>query len=175
MTTERRAKTPYSGKGICRWCGKAVPKGRFSWCSDECVEAYLLRSDPARMRAFVLKRDKGICASCGFDCVMAEQFAERLKALQRRSERGNVIFCFFAAAMRECGFSIRNSRWEPVRTLWEADHIKPVVEGGGGCGPENIRTLCQPCHKSATAALAARRAQARKTAGPQTILPLETA
>lgn len=45
---------------------------------------------------------------------------------------------------------------------WEADHIIPVVEGGGECGLENYRTLCLPCHRKATAALAARRAQQRK-------------
>lgn len=50
------------------------------------------------------------------------------------------------------------------RSWWEADHIKPVVEGGGQCGLENLRTLCVPCHKRATAELAARRAQERKRA-----------
>jgi 5-methylcytosine-specific restriction endonuclease McrA len=48
------------------------------------------------------------------------------------------------------------------RSWWEADHIKPVVEGGGQCGLENLRTLCVPCHKRATAELAARRARARQ-------------
>jgi 5-methylcytosine-specific restriction endonuclease McrA len=50
------------------------------------------------------------------------------------------------------------------RSLWEADHIMPVVEGGGGCGLDNIRTLCVPCHRRETAALAARRAAARRDA-----------
>jgi len=42
-------------------------------------------------------------------------------------------------------------------SLWQADHITPVVEGGGGRGLENLRTLCLRCHKAATAELAARR------------------
>ena len=48
------------------------------------------------------------------------------------------------------------------QSLWEADHIVPVSEGGGACGLENFRTLCVPCHKAETKALAARRAKARK-------------
>ncbi len=35
-------------------------------------------------------------------------------------------------------------------TAWEMDHIVPVIEGGGGCGLENLRTLCIPCHRSVT-------------------------
>ena len=42
-------------------------------------------------------------------------------------------------------------------SLWQADHITPVVEGGGGCGLDNYRTLCLRCHKGATAGLAHRR------------------
>src|SRR5271157_4037114 len=44
---------------------------------------------------------------------------------------------------------------------WQADHIVPVVEGGGECGLDGYRTLCIACHKKETAALAARRAEQR--------------
>lgn len=47
-------------------------------------------------------------------------------------------------------------------SLWQNDHIKPVVEGGGQCGLDNMRTLCLRCHKDATKALAGRRAKARR-------------
>ncbi|MDE1160317.1 MAG: HNH endonuclease signature motif containing protein [Acidobacteriaceae bacterium] len=39
------------------------------------------------------------------------------------------------------------------RSLWDADHILPVAEGGGECDLENLRTLCLPCHREATAEL----------------------
>ena len=56
---------------------------------------------------------------------------------------------------------------------WEADHIIPVIEGGGECGLENYRTLCLPCHKKETAALAKRRAQRRQQAkAPAGVLQL---
>jgi hypothetical protein len=34
----------------------------------------------------------------------------------------------------------------------------PVVEGGGECDLQNLRTLCLICHRQQTAALRARRA-----------------
>lgn len=40
--------------------------------------------------------------------------------------------------------------------LWEADHIIPVSEGGGGCGLDNLRTLCGDCHKQETKLLRSR-------------------
>jgi len=46
--------------------------------------------------------------------------------------------------------------------LWEMDHILPVVEGGGDCGLDNLRTLCWACHARETADLARRRAATRK-------------
>ncbi len=39
------------------------------------------------------------------------------------------------------------------KSLWDADHIVPVVEGGGQCDLRNIRTLCVRCHREATRAL----------------------
>ena len=37
-----------------------------------------------------------------------------------------------------------------ARSLWDADHILPVAEGGGECDLENLRTLCLRCHRAAT-------------------------
>jgi 5-methylcytosine-specific restriction protein A len=47
---------------------------------------------------------------------------------------------------------------------WEVDHIIPLIEGGKLCDPANLRTLCRPCHKEETKALAARLAAARRAA-----------
>lgn len=49
-----------------------------------------------------------------------------------------------------------------VKHLWEMDHIVPVVEGGGSCGLDNLRTLCVPCHKAATKELRGRLANNKK-------------
>lgn len=45
---------------------------------------------------------------------------------------------------------------------WQADHIIPVAEGGGGCGLDGYRTLCTPCHQVETNALRKRLAAKRK-------------
>jgi hypothetical protein len=39
------------------------------------------------------------------------------------------------------------------RSFWDADHILPVVEGGGECDLGNIRTLCLWCHREETGKL----------------------
>ena len=33
---------------------------------------------------------------------------------------------------------------------WQADHILPVIQGGGGCSLSNFQTLCMDCHKEKT-------------------------
>ena len=47
----------------------------------------------------------------------------------------------------------RKPRARGTGDLWQADHIVPVVEGGGECTLENFRTLCTVCHLEETAAL----------------------
>ena len=60
-------------------------------------------------------------------------------------------------AMRAEGWNVhRQSSW------WEADHIVPVVEGGGQCDLSNFRTLCVRCHWKVTRELRARLAEKRK-------------
>jgi 5-methylcytosine-specific restriction endonuclease McrA len=52
------------------------------------------------------------------------------------------------------------------KSLWDADHVVPVVDGGGECDLSNMRTLCLPCHRKVTAALRARlRAALKQTIG----------
>jgi 5-methylcytosine-specific restriction protein A len=131
------------GRNICRKCGSEVPDGRRTFCSRECVHEWKLRTQPGYLRAETFKRDLGICAKCGIDTKTERQKDKRLHYSRRARGSGH---------------------------LWQADHIKPVVEGGGECGLDNIRTLCTECHKRETAALANRRAEARKLAKPLPLL-----
>ena len=48
-----------------------------------------------------------------------------------------------AACGRQC------SDWYKA-TDWEADHIVPLVDGGG-FGMDNLQTLCKDCHRTKTA------------------------
>lgn len=125
-----------NGRNLCRWCNLEVPKGRVTFCSDWCVEEWRLRSNPGYLREKVFDRDHGVCAACGTDCHAAFHHLKKLRGAAR------------ARAWTEWGIK-PSSR----RTLWDADHIVPVVEGGGECDLSNIRTLCLKCHRAATATL----------------------
>ncbi|MBZ5608659.1 MAG: HNH endonuclease [Acidobacteriia bacterium] len=131
-----------NGRNLCRWCNLEVPKGRQTFCSDWCVEEWRLRTDPGYLREKVFGRDRGLCATCGIDCEAAWRHLKRLRGAARLK------------AQRGWGVGSRKS-------LWDADHIIPVVEGGGECDLANIRTLCLKCHRAATAELRKRRAAGR--------------
>lgn len=229
---------PQAEKGKCRWCGKGVPKGRRSWCSQECVDDALIRAQPAYARKKVEERDKGVCALCNLDTREVENTIRRLGMLARN---GISAYCrtenraskryriepnrlskvlaagmtsiemgpeetakcrgirpldvtteeqrvrnvsrrlakladarlkSFASELIRRGFDGIGFKGFVSRSLWDADHIVPVVKGGGGCGLENYRTLCVPCHKDVTRQLAAERAAERKTSINHPELPI---
>jgi hypothetical protein len=128
-----------SGRPLCRWCGIEVPSRRRTFCSESCVHEWKLRTDPGYLRDRVFDRDKGVCAECGVDTVAMRRELRKLDYSARRT--------FLKLwGLRE------NSR----KSFWDADHIVPVVEGGGQCDLSNMRTLCLKCHRLATAALRSR-------------------
>ena len=123
-----------NGRYLCRWCNLEVPPGRLTFCSEWCVEEWKLRSDPGHLRERVFERDCGICALCGTDCMAAYLHIKRLRGAAR------------ARSVAEWNLRGRKS-------LWDADHILPVAEGGGECDLSNLRTLCLKCHRARTAEL----------------------
>ena len=129
-----------SGRTLCRWCTLEVPKGRLTFCSDWCVHEWKLRTNPGYLRERVFHRDRGICLLCSVDCEHEMVKLKRLRAERRPKFWG------------EWGL-----RPYQRKTLWDADHIVPVVEGGGECDLNNIRTLCLRCHRAVTAELRQRR------------------
>lgn len=138
-----------NGRGLCRWCSIEVPPRRFTFCSEFCVHEWKLRSQPAYLREQVFLRDKGVCACCGIDTV--KEFRSMRYA---RGEKRVKLMVHWGLCKR-----IR-------KTLWDADHIVPVAEGGGECDLDNLRTLCLLCHRKATRQLRARLRRNRATALP---------
>lgn len=143
-----------NGRALCRRCGTEVPKGRRSWCSVQCVSDHRVESDPSYARFQVGKRDNGICALCRLDCNRLEAMLERKHG---GAHRDRVRRLFYLVTGRP-----HTSKFATWRSLWEMDHVKPVVEGGGACGLDNLRTLCVWCHNRATAELRRRLAWQRK-------------
>lgn len=155
VDTSKLPKGP-NGRSLCRQCGQEVPKGKRSFCGQECVDAWVVKTNPTRMREVVFKRDKGVCALCGTDTIEWERV---VRAEWARIKQGRT----FEDRQAQQRFRETYPAFFSHRTsYWDADHIVPVVEGGGECSTENIRTLCIPCHKQVTRELAARRAEARR-------------
>ena len=125
-----------NGRTLCRWCNLEVPARRFTFCSDWCVHEWRLRSDPGYLREQVLRRDRGICALCRIDT--------RAAYAELRRSRGTHRLRLLA----KWGLKRLNRK-----SLWDADHILAVAEGGGECDLANLRTLCLLCHRRQTVEL----------------------
>ena len=127
-----------NGRPLCRWCQlEILARRRRTFCSAFCVHQWRLRSDAGYLRDQVLARDHGVCAECATDTVAAYRQLQRSRGPAR------------AELLALWGVRSVAAR----RSLWDADHILPVAEGGGECDLGNLRTLCLPCHREATAAL----------------------
>jgi hypothetical protein len=173
-------------------CGRPPGKGRRTWHGQECVDRWMWANSPRFVRMKLEERDRGICALCGADAERARWRTERaasdwdwyrvhgLEARRRSFQRRNpkrFDVPDFLRSDRWCHWQPRVARAREARkaemrrhgwpihrrqSWWEADHIVPVVEGGGQCGAENYRTLCCRCHGSETAQLRKRLAEARR-------------
>ena len=136
-----------NGRALCRWCNLEVPPRRSTFCSAWCVHEWKIRTDPGYLREQVFQRDQGICALCRIDTRAAYLELKR----SRGAHRTRLL-----------------ARWKLKRisrkSLWDADHIVPVAEGGGECDVSNLRTLCLDCHRGQTLALLERLATRAKSA-----------
>jgi 5-methylcytosine-specific restriction protein A len=136
---------------LCRWCDlEIIAKRRRTFCSDYCVHQWRLRTNPGYLRDQVFARDRGICAVCHIDTIAAYNALKRARGPAR------------AAGLRLYGMKSITIR----RSLWDADHIRAVAEGGGQCDLDNLRTLCLLCHREATSRLRMRLSQAPRATIP---------
>jgi len=154
LSLEKLRKQLGRQKGNCTWCNKQSSR---RWCGQACREEGYVRA--GFVRGPVEVRDRGVCAICGLDTLAVQS---RIKQLDRKA-RGvwNPVtghrrkFCFSWQRIRNLSSRIGIYH---TGTPYEIDHVIPVVEGGGCCGIDNLRTLCRRCHKSETKELARRRA-----------------
>lgn len=123
-----------AGRPLCKGCGNEVPPAMWIFCSMACADLWRVKTDTAYIREHVSLRDRGFCALCGCDTVQALQRLNTLPPLQRKRRK------------QELGITGR-------KTLWDVDHILPVVCGGGECDLSNLRTLCLRCHAKETGRL----------------------
>lgn len=179
-----------NGRYLCRWCRVEVKPPRITFCSDACVHEWKLRTDPGYARRKVEERDGGVCGRCSIDTevwrkqrdlALGQVDADYLKLTAGYPPHGHgKIATWRDERRRQIGLLY----WQLERQMtvawksphfWEMDHIIPVIEGGGECGLENLRTLCIPCHRAVTKELAMRRSVIRRRAreAPVLAIPLE--
>lgn len=164
---EGKLKRGPNGWKLCRWCSTEVKPPRRTFCSDECVSDYRLRSDPTYLRWRVEKRDHGICALCGIDTVRIQTGLQELSHLveyDHVDKGGRPVVEKLKAPLDLLKQFLGIGKWDNRQSLWDADHIREVVTGGGECGLENMQTLCVWCHRAKTSGLAARLAEERRLA-----------
>jgi 5-methylcytosine-specific restriction protein A len=154
MSTARRTAGVWSrkrplgpnGERICYNCGGPLPKGKPYNCSSKCSEEWRAKTSPAHMRYLLHQRDRGVCALCGLDTDALKRQYDEFRDREKRGQLWN--------AKQDEFLKAHGIPWgRVVSDWWDADHITPVIEGGGECGLENFRTLCIPCHKKETAEL----------------------
>ncbi len=109
------------------------------------MPSYERRND-TKLRPLVWERDKGICQICFLHIEML----------------ANDLFPRFPPSMqRACALILRPwaKNAHRLEDLFEADHIIPVSQGGGGKGLDGLRLLCRGCHKDVTKVQAGQRAR----------------
>ncbi len=128
-------------------------------------------------KAAVVLRDLGFCAICRLNTFGYQRWLDSLPLWDGRRAPETVIEDKHTASTptgkilgrhRARARVLLGRLWGVVLpigcSLSEIDHIVPVAEGGGGCGLDNLRTLCRKCHTRESAALN-RRLRKRPTKG----------
>ena len=179
------------GSRVCVWCGKPLPKGkqRQRWCSQKCVAEFkIIKGDMGQIRHKLRAREKEICEGCNMDLrVLAKVLEFDLTCLsssripdkqfltiwerwqywfgkkQKAEWDANIVEFIFtdkksAAVVKSRMILEQFSR----RSLWQADHILAVEDGGSGTDLSNFQLLCTRCHLSKTNSAKACKAQIRK-------------
>jgi len=143
------------------------------FCSSSCAVHHEAACTGAGLRRQLGAIERGVCQMCRLDTrsvVLALQAVRRAPAettMDACMARREAVLRRLAPVFFQRGVSGHRARL--LRTCqegcaWNADHIRAVHLGGGGCGVLNARTLCVPCHAGVTKAQAEARAAGRKAA-----------
>lgn len=125
-----------NGYNLCKFCQTEVKPPRRTFCSG--IKTIYGRKKINGFWVRILKIQ-------GYGCV--HEWILRSSPKYAR----DAVFDRDQGVCSLCG--IKNAR----KGNWQMDHIIPVIEGGGECGLENLRSLCKnPCHKKVTAELRSR-------------------
>lgn len=141
----------FSPAGTCRWCGELIDRTveedrlRRNWharCSRQAESLFQFHT-----RSVAKQRDHGVCAICGRDCEALENRRLKLwRKARRMSPQGSEKLVRWLVNV----FGWPKQLARGTQSLWEADHIVAVKDGGGLLRDKNIQTLCWRCHQKKT-------------------------
>ncbi|XP_074644008.1 uncharacterized protein LOC141900831 [Tubulanus polymorphus] len=116
------------------------------FCSKQCSEQHWVKTSREYGRKIIYEVEQGICQICKFN---AEQFFTQIKVTKDLERRAQLI--------KDSPYNILKPEvkdrmvTKPYRgQFWHVDHIKAVMDGGGQCDIDNLRTLCVLCHQKVT-------------------------
>lgn len=121
------------------------------FCNGNCRKEYFIRKSSTSIRRLIYERDEGICASCNLDTKEMMREIERMKyvSLEDKIE----YFIKKNPNLIQYTSQLKRIILDPKGTegyLWQADHILPVMKGGGIASFDNLQTLCIFCHLEKT-------------------------
>jgi len=153
---------------LCRWCRAPLDGRRTSWCNDKCKAEVMQRCYYVSARAFVEKRDKGVCRRCGLDTKdlrAALDWYEKLWYRLAFGEDGKVRgLARHWPSPQEFRKAVGKIAEGWPGDLWECNHIVPVSEGGAVADVANLESLCSACHLGDTREVQARAAARKREA-----------
>jgi len=153
-------KLPKDAEGywICRYCKKQISQGKRyrAWCSNKCSRNAEIRTYSDHARTALRKREQGVCKCCGEDTTLLDHELRLLQSAikwdndllpeQRRLYKH--VLETLLTAMKAVGYNC-SPKCYAWSTLWQMDHILEHADGGT-LDPDNLQTLCIPCHKKKT-------------------------
>lgn len=129
--------------GRCLWCGKdlSFDGRRISFCKEKHADKYYGNFVFAESAFKIFDRDQYKCVKCGFN---EKEFQKELdKKFNPYDWRKPAIRKKRNEYIESMGFSLNQA-------YLEIDHIIAVRMGGDPIDPDNLQTLCYPCHKKKT-------------------------
>eukprot|EP00439_Symbiodinium_sp_Y106_P026977 s3964_g3.t1 len=129
------------------------------FCAGPCRALYFGKRSGTSLRRQLFELERGVCQRCGLDChglwqnlkSSKSSWPEKLRrmAAESKSAQSAALHTLLSYLTRfdtesQDDFNLTEG------SLWQADHILPVWQGGGTCGLENMQTLCASCHSLKT-------------------------
>lgn len=143
-------------RGFCVWCGDKLHGRKVRWCNGHCASSAMWHANPqtpeARVYRLIYLQGWG-CKMCGisFEDFLRKKIRDDYRELNRSGRYG-----YYDGKFRERTESDANKKttlWSLGRGtghIFQTDHIIPIHKGGAGIDPNNLQTICVPCHWAKT-------------------------